>query len=93
MTNLPQRLAAILAADIANYTFLMELDEIGIVEAWRRARSAVIDPTVAQHHGRIVKLTGDGFLAEFPDRRKRGQSRALDARRVRDDVRRRRSGA
>ena len=66
MTNLPQRLAAILAADIANYTFLMELDEIGIVEAWRRARSAVIDPTVAQHHGRIVKLTGDGFLAEFP---------------------------
>ena len=44
----------------------MELDEFGIVEAWRRARSEVIDPTVAQHHGRIVKLTGDGFLAEFP---------------------------
>jgi dienelactone hydrolase len=43
----------------------MELDEIGVVEAWRRARAEVIDPTVARHHGRIVKLTGDGFLAEF----------------------------
>jgi adenylate cyclase len=64
-SNLPQRLAAILAADLAHYTYLMELDEVGIVEAWRRARAEVIDPTVARHHGRIVKLTGDGFLAEF----------------------------
>jgi len=63
--NLPQRLAAILAADIAEYTRLMELDEAGTVEAWQRARAQAIDPTVAQHHGRIVKLTGDGFLAEF----------------------------
>ena len=66
MTNLPQRLAAILAADIASYTYLKELDEIGVVEAWRRACSTVIDPTVARHQGRIVKLTGGGFLAEFP---------------------------
>ena len=64
-TDLPQRLAAILAADIAGYTRLMELDEAQVVEAWRRARAEVIDPTVARHRGRIVKLTGDGFLAEF----------------------------
>jgi adenylate cyclase len=63
--DLPQRLAAILAADIAGYTRLMELDEAGTVAAWQRARAEVIDPTIAEHHGRIVKLTGDGFLAEF----------------------------
>jgi adenylate cyclase len=63
--DLPQRLAAIVAADIAGYTRLMELDEPGTVAAWRRARAEVIDPTIAQHRGRIVKLTGDGFLAEF----------------------------
>jgi adenylate cyclase len=43
----------------------MELDETGTVAAWRRARTEVIDPLIEQHHGRIVKLTGDGFLAEF----------------------------
>jgi len=64
--DIPQRLAAILAADIAGYTRLMERDEAGVVAAWRRARDEVIDPTVTQHRGRIVKLTGDGFLAEFP---------------------------
>lgn len=65
-TEIPKRLAAILAADIAGYTRLMELDEAGMVDAWRRARAEIIDPTIAAHHGRIVKLTGDGFLAEFP---------------------------
>ena len=64
-TELPQRLAAILAADIAGYTRLMELDEARVVEGWRRARQEVIDPTVSRYRGRIVKLTGDGFLAEF----------------------------
>jgi TolB-like protein/class 3 adenylate cyclase/Tfp pilus assembly protein PilF len=63
--ELPQRLAAILAADIASYTRLMEADEPGVVEAWRRARAYVIDPAIARYRGRIVKLTGDGFLAEF----------------------------
>jgi Tol biopolymer transport system component len=43
----------------------MEMDEAGTVAAWRKARADVIDPTVASHQGRIVKLTGDGFLAEF----------------------------
>jgi adenylate cyclase len=63
--DLPQRLAAILAADIAGYTRLMELDEAGTVAAWRSARAQIIDPTIARNSGRIVKLTGDGFLAEF----------------------------
>jgi class 3 adenylate cyclase/dienelactone hydrolase len=65
VNDIPQRLAAILAADIAGYTRLMERDEAGVVAAWRRARAEAIDPTVARHRGRIVKLTGDGFLAEF----------------------------
>ena len=64
-TDIPQRLAAVLAADIAGYTRLMERDEAGVVAAWRRARDEIIDPTVTQHRGRVVKLTGDGFLAEF----------------------------
>lgn len=63
--DLPQRLAAILAADIAGYTRLMELDGAGTVAAWRRARAEAIDHTIEQYRGRIVKLTGDGFLAEF----------------------------
>ena len=66
VTDILQRLAAIVAADIASYTRLMERDEAGTVTAWRRARDEVIDPTVAANRGRIVKLTGDGFLAEFP---------------------------
>ena len=60
-----RRLAAVLAADVAGYTRLMEADEAGTVTAWRSARIDVIDPMVAEHGGRIVKLTGDGFLAEF----------------------------
>ena len=60
-----RRLSAILAADIVGYTRLMEADEDGTLHAWRRARAEIIDPAIATHHGRIVKLTGDGFLAEF----------------------------
>ena len=68
-TEIPQRLAAVVAADIAGYTRLMERNEALTVAAWRRARAEVIDPTVALHGGRLVKLTGDGFLAEFPTRK------------------------
>jgi adenylate cyclase len=68
MANLEvqRRLAAILAADVAGYTRLMEQDEAGTVKAWRALRSEVIDPGIDAFKGRIVKLTGDGFLAEFP---------------------------
>ena len=68
MANLEvqRRLAAILAADVAGYTRLMEQDEVGTVKAWRALRSEVIDTGIDAFKGRIVKLTGDGFLAEFP---------------------------
>jgi adenylate cyclase len=61
-----RRLAAVLAADVAGYTRLMEQDTDGTVAAWKAARDDVIEPIVADHAGRIVKLTGDGFLVEFP---------------------------
>jgi adenylate cyclase len=61
-----KRLSAILAADVVGYTRLMEQDSDGTVAAWQAARANVIDPSIAEHSGRIVKHTGDGFLAEFP---------------------------
>ncbi len=60
-----KRLSAVLAADIAGYTRLMEQDSDGTVAAWQSARSVVIDPSISEYAGRIVKHTGDGFLAEF----------------------------
>ncbi|MFQ5764650.1 MAG: adenylate/guanylate cyclase domain-containing protein [Rhodospirillales bacterium] len=63
--DIQRRLAAILAADVAGYTRLMEADEDGTILAWRSSRKEVIDPAIAEHGGRIVKHTGDGFLAEF----------------------------
>jgi adenylate cyclase len=60
-----KRLAAILAADVVGYTRLMEEDSDGTVAAWQVARTEIIDPSIARHNGRIVKHTGDGFLAEF----------------------------
>src|SRR5262252_2953013 len=64
MASTTRRLAAILAADIAGYSRLMGLDEMGTVQALREHRSAT-DPLVAVHGGRIVKTTGDGVLIEF----------------------------
>ena len=60
-----RRLSAILAADVAGYTKLIEQDTDGTVAAWKDARANIIDPAIAEHSGRIVKHTGDGFLAEF----------------------------
>ena len=64
--SVQRRLAAILAADVAGYTRLMEEDSDGTVAAWQDAREDVIKPQVAEYSGKIVKLTGDGFLVEFP---------------------------
>jgi TolB-like protein/class 3 adenylate cyclase/Flp pilus assembly protein TadD len=60
-----RRLAAILAADMVAYSRLMHEDEAGTIAAWQAARRDVIDPTLEAHGGRVVKRTGDGFLAEF----------------------------
>ena len=63
--GMTRKLATILAADIVGYSRLMNEDEEGTIKSWRAARRDVIDPNVASYSGRIVKHTGDGFLAEF----------------------------
>lgn len=61
-----RRLAAIFAADVVGYSRLMEIDEAGTLEALKAHRGELIDPLIAGHGGRIVKLMGDGALVEFP---------------------------
>jgi adenylate cyclase len=61
-----RRLAAILAADVAGYSRLMGADEEGTLERLKALRRELVDPKIAEHHGRIVKTTGDGVLVEFP---------------------------
>jgi TolB-like protein/class 3 adenylate cyclase len=60
-----RRLAAILAADVAGYSRLMGADEEGTLERLKALRHELVDPKIAEHHGRIVKTTGDGVLVEF----------------------------
>ena len=60
-----RRLAAIMAADVVGYSRMMATDETGTLTALKRHRETLFDPAVAQHNGRIVKLIGDGTLAEF----------------------------
>ena len=60
-----KRLSAVLMADIVGYTKLVEQDTSRTVAAWKAARETVIDPAIRDLQGRIVKFTGDGFLAEF----------------------------
>jgi adenylate cyclase len=58
-------LAAILAADVVGYSRLMERDEAGTLAMLKSRRSEILQPLVSKHHGRIVKLMGDGALVEF----------------------------
>src|SRR6266850_7837430 len=60
-----RRLAAILAADVAGYSRLVGVDEEGTLSRLKAHRRNLIDPKIAEHHGRIVKTTGDGLLVEF----------------------------
>ncbi len=60
-----RRLAGILVADVVGYSRLMELDEVGTLDALKAHREALFDPAIAEHRGRIVKLMGDGALVEF----------------------------
>jgi TolB-like protein len=66
VTRQTRRLAAILAADVAGYSRLMGADEEGTLAALKQLRSKLADPKIEEHHGRIVKTTGDGLLVEFP---------------------------
>ena len=75
-----RRLAAVLAADVAEYSRLMGADEEGTLAALKACRRDIIDPQVAAHRGRVVKTTGDGVLVEFPS--------AVDAIRCATDIQR-----
>ena len=63
--ELPRRLAAIVAADIAGYSRLMGRDEEGTHSRIKRHRRELVEPTIAENHGKLIKYTGDGFLAMF----------------------------
>jgi adenylate cyclase len=65
MSHMERKLSAILAADVAGYSRLMEADEEGTLSRLTSHRRGVLDPGVARHRGRVVKTTGDGLLAEF----------------------------
>jgi class 3 adenylate cyclase/pimeloyl-ACP methyl ester carboxylesterase len=60
-----RRLAAILAADVVGYSRLMGADEIGTLNSLKSHRRELVDCGISEHHGRIVKTTGDGMLVEF----------------------------
>lgn len=63
--SMQRKLTAILSADVVGYSGLMEADETGTLERLKANRSAVFDPQVASHGGRVFKLLGDGALVEF----------------------------
>ena len=60
-----RRLAAILATDVVGYNRLIERDEAGTLMTIKERRKGILKPLVAAHHGRIVKVMGDGVLVEF----------------------------
>ena len=65
MSSSVRRLAAILAVDVVGYSRLIGADEGGTLRRLKAIRSELVDPTIAKHHGRLVKTTGDGLLIEF----------------------------
>ena len=61
-----RRLAAIVSADVVGYSRLMGADEAGTHARLKARFSQLVQPMIAEHDGRVVKLMGDGLLAEFP---------------------------
>jgi TolB-like protein/class 3 adenylate cyclase len=61
-----RKLTTIMAMDVVGYSRLMERDEEGTLGRLKQARSAIFDPAISEHSGRVVKLIGDGALVEFP---------------------------
>ena len=64
--HVERRLAAILSADVVGYSRLMAADETGTLTRLESLRSDLVEPLIAEHRGRTVKLIGDGMLVEFP---------------------------
>jgi len=62
---MPRRLAAIVAGDIFGYSRLMQIDEEGTHNRVKRIERELIEPSIKEHHGKLVKTTGDGFIAIF----------------------------
>ena len=62
---MPRRLAAIIVGDIASYSRLMQADEEGTHVRVKRIERDLIEPSIVEHHGSLVKTTGDGFIAIF----------------------------
>jgi adenylate cyclase len=60
-----RRLSAVMAADVVGYSRLMGSNEVATLTALKEHRAQLVDPSIAKHQGRIVKLTGDGMLVEF----------------------------
>src|SRR3954454_25284640 len=79
--HVERRLAAILAADVAGSCRLIGVDEEGAVAQLRALRKTLFDPKITDHHGRVVKNTGDGALVEFAS--------VVDALRCADEIQRR----
>src|SRR5829696_9364120 len=78
--HVERRLAAILAADVAGSCRLIGIDEEGTLARLKALRRTIFDPKIAQHHGRVVKNTGDGAIAEFAS--------VVDAVRCADEIQR-----
>ena len=76
-----RRLAAILAADVAGYSRLIGTDEAGTLQAFKEIQAELFDPTIAEHHGRLVKTTGAvcslgfGHVVDAPRRATEVQTR------------------
>src|SRR5215831_561771 len=60
-----RRLAAILAADVVGYSRMMQADEASTLAGLKSRRTEILQPLVSKHHGRIIKVMGDGVLVEF----------------------------
>ena len=60
-----RRLTTILASDVVGYSRLMGANEVGTLQSLQRHQAELVDPEISRHGGRVVKLTGDGMLAEF----------------------------
>ena len=78
--HVERRLAAILAADVAGSCCLIGIDEEGTLARLKALRRTIFDPKIAKHHGRVVKNTGDGAIAEFAS--------VVDAVRCADEIQR-----
>ena len=78
--HVERRLAAILAADVAGSCRLIGIDEEGTLSRLKALRRTLFDPKIAEHHGRVVKNTGDGAIAEFAS--------VVDAVRCADEIQR-----